>query len=104
MPSANELIAHGRDEQQVCSYIGADKLIYQDLEDLIRAVQKKGKSGVNRFDTSVFNGEYITGDVTDGYLQEGHDRRLLQCKDSGNPRDQSRFRRPAYQRETDHRG
>lgn len=68
MPSANELIAHGRDEQQICSYIGADKLIYQDLNDLIKAVQKKYKASVTQFDTSVFDGKYITGDVTDGYL------------------------------------
>jgi amidophosphoribosyltransferase len=68
MPSANELIAHGRDEQQICSYIGADKLIYQDLDDLIKAVQKKYNATVTQFDTSVFNGEYITGDVTDVYL------------------------------------
>ena len=68
MPSASELIAHGRDEQQICSYIGADKLIYQDLDDLIKAVQKKYKATVTHFDTSVFDGKYITGDVTDGYL------------------------------------
>jgi len=68
MPSADELIAHGRDERQICSYIGADKLIYQDLDDLIKAVQKKYKATVTQFDTSVFNGEYITGDVTNGYL------------------------------------
>ena len=72
MPSANELIAYGRDEQQVCSYIGADELVYQDLDDLIKAVQKKDKTGITRFDTSVFNGEYITGDVTDGYLANLH--------------------------------
>ena len=50
--------------------ISADKLIYQDLEDLISAVQKKGKSNVERFDTSVFSGEYVTGDVNAAYLEQ----------------------------------
>ena len=68
MPAAAELIAHGRTEQEVCDWIGADGLVYQDLEDLIEAVGKKGKTAVRRFDTSVFNGEYITGDVTEEYL------------------------------------
>ena len=68
MPAASELVAHGRTEQEVCEWIGADALIYQDLEDLIDAVQKKGKTHVDRFDTSVFNGEYVTGDVSEDYL------------------------------------
>ena len=50
--------------------IGADRLIFQDLDDLIKAVRKLGKSEVERFDTSVFNGEYVTGDVSDHYLEQ----------------------------------
>lgn len=69
MPAASELVAHNRSTEDVCRIIGADKLIYQDLEDLINAVQKKGMFKVDRFDTSVFNGEYVTGDVTREYLQ-----------------------------------
>jgi len=68
MPAANELIGHGRDEQQIAEAIGADRLFYQDLEDLVEAVKKKAK-GIERFDTSVFNGEYVTGDVSQDYLQ-----------------------------------
>ena len=68
MPVAEELIAHGRSEEEVCQLIGADALIYQDLDDLIDAVQKKGKTYVDRFDASVFNGEYVTEDITDEYL------------------------------------
>ena len=68
MPAATELIAHGRTEQEVCDWIGADGLVYQDLEDLIEAVGKKGKTAVQHFDTSVFNGEYVTGDITEEYL------------------------------------
>lgn len=70
MPAASELIAFGRTEQEIAAYIGADRLIYQDLEDLISAVQKKTRSDVQRFDTSVFNGDYVTGDVDAAYLTD----------------------------------
>jgi len=70
MPAAVELVAHGRSEEEVRAIIGADRLIFQDLEDLIEAVRKLGKSEVERFDTSVFNGEYVTGDVSDQYLEQ----------------------------------
>ncbi|GAB0149076.1 MULTISPECIES: amidophosphoribosyltransferase [Marichromatium] len=69
MPAASELIASGRTEAEICAELGADGLIFQDLEDLIDAVQKKGKSHVDRFDTSVFDGNYVTGDVTPEYLR-----------------------------------
>ncbi len=75
MPSATELVAHGRSEAEVGRLLGADGLIYQDLDDLIEAVQKKGKSYVDRFDCSVFNGQYITGDVTPEYLRRLEDSR-----------------------------
>ena len=70
MPAASELVAHGRTEEEVCEWIGADGLIYQDLEDLKEAVQKKGRTHVDRFDASVFDGEYVTGDVTEHYLED----------------------------------
>jgi amidophosphoribosyltransferase len=69
MPSASELIAHGCSEWDIERALGCDRLIFQDLQDLIEAVQKKTKSLVDRFDTSVFDGIYITGDVTEDYLQ-----------------------------------
>lgn len=68
MPSAEELIAHGRDISEVCEAIGADRLIYQDLPDLIAAVQD-GNPELKNFDCSVFTGDYVTG-VPDGYLDE----------------------------------
>ncbi|HEX9801682.1 MAG TPA: amidophosphoribosyltransferase [Gammaproteobacteria bacterium] len=69
MPTSAELIGHGRDEKQIAEAIGADRLFYQELDDLISAVlYKKNKTNVTRFDTSVFNGEYVTGDVDTGYL------------------------------------
>ncbi|PKM12969.1 MAG: amidophosphoribosyltransferase [Gammaproteobacteria bacterium HGW-Gammaproteobacteria-3] len=68
MPAANELIAHGRSEEEVCRAIGADRLIYQGLDDLIEAV-KKGNREIEHFDTSCFSREYITGDIDDAYLE-----------------------------------
>jgi len=74
MPSANELIAHGRDVAEIASKIGADWLIYQDLEDLIRAV-RKGNPRVTQFDASVFTGEYVTSDVDEAYLHHLEQKR-----------------------------
>ncbi len=85
MPAASELIAHGRTEDEVARELGADRLIFQDLDDLIEAVQKKGKSHVDRFDTSVFDGHYVTGDVTPEYLQALEARRNDSAKESRFP-------------------
>ncbi|CAM2743696.1 amidophosphoribosyltransferase [Vibrio mytili] len=67
MPSATELIAHGRDNETICKAIGADALIYQRLEDLVEAVGL-GNQDITQFDTSVFNGHYVTGDIDQKYL------------------------------------
>jgi amidophosphoribosyltransferase len=69
MPASDELIAHGLTEEEVCRAIGADWLVYQDLDDLIDAVAR-GNPSIERFDASVFTGEYITGDVGDEYLND----------------------------------
>ncbi|QUJ68232.1 amidophosphoribosyltransferase [Photobacterium sp. GJ3] len=68
MPSANELIAHGREVDEICKMIGADGLIFQDLEDLVEAVAE-GNPDIQLFETSVFNGNYVTGDVNQQYLE-----------------------------------
>jgi amidophosphoribosyltransferase len=68
MPAAHELVAHGRTEDEVCAVIGADKLIYQNLSDLIAAVQK-GNPNITQFDTSCFDEQYITGDIDQAYLE-----------------------------------
>jgi amidophosphoribosyltransferase len=67
MPSASELIAHERTVEEICALIGADWLVYQDLEDLVQC-SLEGNPRVDGFDCSVFNGEYITGDVDKNYL------------------------------------
>jgi len=69
MPSANELIAHGRDVDDICNLIGADKLIFQSIEDLVAAV-KIGNPEIKGFDTSVFDGIYITNDINNEYLEK----------------------------------
>ena len=68
MPAVEELIAHNRTEEEVGIAIGADKMIYQDLQDLIDAVQK-GNTKIKHFDTSCFNKEYVTNDIDDAYLE-----------------------------------
>lgn len=69
MPSASELIAHGRTEEEICELIGADWLIYQDLDDLI-AASREGNPDIQEFECSVFTGKYVTGDVDEAYLNE----------------------------------
>ena len=59
MPAAFELVAHGRTEQEVQESLGADWLIYQDLDDLIAAC-REGNEAIMAFDTSCFDGQYVT--------------------------------------------
>tara|TARA_R110002050_G_scaffold1244_4_gene8615 strand:+ start:50654 stop:52162 length:1509 start_codon:yes stop_codon:yes gene_type:complete len=66
MPSPHEFVAHERNVEQIAEELGVDRLIYQDLDDLIAAVNKR--SDIERFDTSCFNGQYITGDIDASYL------------------------------------
>lgn len=67
MPAPSEFVAYHNSVEEIAQYIGADWLVYQDLEDLIECV-----SGINpeieRFDTSIFDGQYVTGNINDAYL------------------------------------
>tara|TARA_Y100000590_G_C15695219_1_gene1004859 strand:- start:385 stop:1830 length:1446 start_codon:yes stop_codon:yes gene_type:complete len=72
MPYVEELIAYNRNVDQICDLIGADKLIYQDLDDLIKAVRN---DKIKSFDTSCFSGKYITPSVTNSYLENLHSTR-----------------------------
>ena len=67
MPTVNELIAHNKTEEEIAKLIGADWLIYQDLDKLIESTQT-GDVHINSFDLSCFNGEYVTGDINQEYL------------------------------------
>ena len=68
MPAASELIAAGKTNSEVEELIGADWLVYQDLDDLIAAAAE-GNPTISRYECSVFDGEYITGDVDEMYLK-----------------------------------
>jgi amidophosphoribosyltransferase len=67
MPTRGELVAHGRTDDEVANIIGADYLVYQDVDALKQAVRDINPS-LARFDASCFDGNYITGDVTTEYL------------------------------------
>lgn len=68
MPAANELIAHGRTVEEIRDEIGADWLVYQDLEDLFEC-SREGNPDVDGFESSVFDGRYQAGDIDDHYLE-----------------------------------
>ena len=74
MPAASELIANGRDVEEIQKLIGADRLLYQDLHGLIRSV-RHDNSDITEFDTSCFSGEYVAGDVSGEYLDKLEQRR-----------------------------
>ena len=74
MPYVKELVAHGRTIDEIAVQIGADKLIYQDLEDLVSAV-KENNSEIEFFDCSCFDGNYITGGVDEKFLNNLHNSR-----------------------------
>jgi amidophosphoribosyltransferase len=67
MPTRDELIATGRSDEEIAREIGADQLIYQDLSALIDDVRSVNPK-VTSFEDSCFSGNYITGDVTQAYL------------------------------------
>ena len=67
MPATSELVAAGRNVEEIAQFIGADWLVYQDLEDLVSAC-RHDNAKIEEFDTSCFSGEYVTGDVTFEYL------------------------------------
>ena len=68
MPAKTELIAHDKTVEEIKTLIGADWLVYQDLEDLVKCAQE-GNEHIKDFDCSVFNGEYVTGDISEKYLE-----------------------------------
>ncbi len=74
MPATEEFVAHNRTVEEIAEVIGADWLIYQDLDDLIDAVQK-GNEEIKEFDCSCFDGKYITNDVDTEYFRKLQDKR-----------------------------
>jgi amidophosphoribosyltransferase len=67
MPTRSELVAYGRTHDEINQLIGADQLIYQSVEDMKKAVQDINPS-IRNFESSCFDGVYISGDITEAYL------------------------------------
>lgn len=84
MPAASELIAYNRSIEQIAEIIGADGLIYQDIDDLKAAV-RFDKASIELFEASCFDGDYVTGDVDDEYLELLQEERLDGNKGSNHP-------------------
>ena len=55
--------------EEICDAIGSDWLVYQDLEDLVEACLGEGMEGPANFDCSCFDGVYVTGGITEEYLE-----------------------------------
>jgi len=83
MASHDEFVAHNRTVEEITKIIGADWLIYQDLEDLISAV-RKGNQDIKTFDCSCFNGVYVTEDIDDAYFARLSDLRNDTAKQERN--------------------
>jgi amidophosphoribosyltransferase len=86
MPTVKELVGHGRSIEEITKVIGADRLIYQDLDDLREAV-RQGNPNIESFEDSVFSGEYITPEVTPAYLDELAQRRCDAAKEEKRSRE-----------------
>jgi amidophosphoribosyltransferase len=84
MPTGDELIAAGRSDAEVAELIGADRLIYQDLADLLDAA-RRGNPAIENFEASCFDGNYVTGDVNAAYLEHVAN---LRCDDAKLPQEQ----------------
>ncbi len=67
MPTRDELLATGRTDEEICKEIGADALIYQDL-DALKTCINKSHPQLTAFDCSCFDGQYVTGDIDEAYL------------------------------------
>ena len=81
MPSASELIAHGRTATEIAKIIGADWLIFQDLKALYEAAWE-GNPAIKRFEDSIFTGDYITGGVDETYFAKLEQLRSDHAKSS----------------------
>ena len=78
MAATDELVASNKTEEEVCKEIGADWLVYQELDDLVSTVQE-GNPNITSFEISIFNGEYPT-EVDNNYLKSLEDSRKDEVK------------------------
>jgi amidophosphoribosyltransferase len=89
MPTSEELIAHGRSVDEIRAFIGADELIYQDVDAMKRVVAALNPA-ISSFEASCFDGRYITGDVSQEELALMQAQRALQF-DEEDPANRSRL-------------
>ena len=87
MPAANEFIANGRSIEEINKKIGSDKLFYQTLDDLVESILMDTDLEMN-FDSSCFDGKYVTGNITEAYLKKLHDKRNDTAKQEDMEEDQ----------------
>jgi amidophosphoribosyltransferase len=80
LPTREEYIANNLNEEEIAKSIGADLIIYQELEDLVEAVVRKGDIKFSHPCTACFDGKYPTGDVTEKILQEVDAQRKAERK------------------------
>ena len=79
MPSRPELLAFNKTDKDICKEIGADALIYQDLDELKKNIVQENKD-LKTFDCSCFDGKYLTNDIDTSYLDNLEARRSDQAK------------------------
>ncbi len=87
MPAANEFIANGRSIEEINEKIGSDKLFYQTLDDLVESILLDTDLEME-FDSSCFDGKYVTGNITEAYLKKLHDKRNDTAKQEDMEEDQ----------------
>ena len=87
MPAANEFIANGRSIEEINEKIGSDKLFYQTLDDLVESILLDTDLEMD-FDSSCFDGKYVTGNITEAYLKKLHDKRNDTAKQEDMEEDQ----------------
>ncbi|MWP61474.1 amidophosphoribosyltransferase [Gilliamella sp. Pas-s25] len=88
MPIASELIAHNRTVDEIAKDIGADKLIFQSLSDLVASITTQNPN-IHHLECSVFDGKYITEGIDDNYLslleqKRSENKKSPACKESEN--------------------
>jgi len=83
MASHEEFVAHNRSVEEITEIIGADWLVYQDLDDLIAAVQH-GNKDIKHFDSSCFDGVYVTQDIDEDYFKRLYHKRNDAAKEENN--------------------
>jgi amidophosphoribosyltransferase len=76
MPTQQELVAHGRTVEQVREFVGADALIYQDV-DAIKRVVRGLSPRLDGLEASCFDGHYITGDIGPARIEAMQAQRAL---------------------------